>query len=529
VRRLLAVGVFSALAFCSSASAGPVFYVWGKGWGHGIGMPQYGAQGYAQHGKPYRWILAHFYPRTQVGQAGKSRIRVLLDAGRSRVTLNSPSTWTVSDGKGRSWELAAGARTVRPGLRLWIDGKRRRLVRPVTFRRTNERPIKVDGNLYRGVIVVRKPSSSLAIVNHVDLQPYLKGVIAQEMPPSWHPEALKAQAVAARSYALSHLTSGTYYDVYDDTRSQVYDGVYAEARSTNRAVAATAGEVRRYRGAIAETFFYSSSGGWTAANEDVWGSAPIAYLRSVADPWDRISPHHSWGPARYSRAALDAALGGYAPGTLRDAVVRVNRSRRADSVRITATGGRSSLSGEQLRYLLGLKSSWFRIGVLNLVPGRSTLVYGNRVALRGLARSVGKAWLETRRPGGAWRKLRDLDLGASSRFSTLVGPRAHRAYRVRSARGASNSRFIRVATKVLFAKPTDRTKLAGIVRPRRTGLTVTIQRRRRDGSWVAVARGKTNADGDFSIAFQVTNGTYRTLATVSGLVRGVSPILRVVN
>jgi SpoIID/LytB domain protein len=349
------------------------------------------------------------------------------------------------------------------------------------------------------------------------------------MPPSWHPEALKAQAVAARSYALSHLTSGTYYDVFDDTRSQVYDGVVAEERRTNAAVAATAGEVRRYRGALAETFFYSSSGGWTAANEDVWGSSPIPYLRSVEDPWDRISPHHSWGPTRYSRAALDSALGGYAPGTLRDVVVRVNRSRRADSVAVAATGGRSSLSGEQLRYLLGLKSSWFRIGVLDLVPGRSTVAYGNRVRLRGLVRGVGKAWLETRRPGGGWRKLRNLELGAASRFSTQVGPRANRAYRVRSARGVSKGRLIRVATKVLLAKPADRTRLAGIVRPRRSGLTVTIQRRLRDGRWTAVASGKTNGEGDFSVAFRVRNGTYRALATVSGLLRGVSPTLKVVS
>jgi stage II sporulation protein D len=528
VRRLLAAGVFFALVFSASASAAPVFYVWGKGWGHGIGMPQYGAQGYAQHGKPYRWILAHFYPGTEAGQAGRSRIRVLLDVGRSSVTLRSPSTWTVEDGKNRSWDLAVGSRTMRPGLKLWIGGKKRQLVPPVTFRRASGRPISVDGNPYRGAIMIRKPGSRLAIVNHLGVQPYLKGVIAQEMPSDWHPEALKAQAVAARSYALSHLTSGTYFDVYDDTRSQVYDGVEAEEPSTNAAVTATAGEVRRYRGALAETFFYSSSGGRTAANEDVWGSSPIPYLRSVADPWDTISPHHTWGPTRYSRRALDAALGGYVPGTLRDMVVSVNPSRRAGTVQVVGTGGRSPLSGEQLRYVLNLKSSWFRIGVLNLVPADATVVYGNRVRLRGLARSVGKAWLETRRPDGAWRTLRDLELGDASRFSTLVRPTVPRAYRVRSARGASSARLVRVATKVLLAKPTGRTRLAGIVRPRRAGVTVTVQRLR-SGRWTAVANGKTNADGDFSIAFEVKNGTYRALATVSGLLRGVSPTLKIVS
>jgi SpoIID/LytB domain protein len=528
VRRLLAVGVLSALVCCSSASAAPVFFVWGKGWGHGIGMPQYGAYGYAQHGKSYRWILAHFYPGTEPGQAAKSRIRVLLDVGRSSVTLSSPSTWTVSDGKGRSWELAAGSRTVTPGLKLWIDGKKRQLVRPITFRRASGRQIVVDGDPYRGAIVIRKPGSRLAIVNHLGLQSYLKGVVPWEMPSSWHPEALKAQAVAARSYGLANLTNGTYFDVYDDTRDQVYGGVDAESSSTNAAVAATAGEVRKYGGALATTFFYSSSGGRTAANEDVWGYDPIPYLRSVADPWDTISPHHSWGPTRYSRATLDAMLGGYVAGTLRDLIVSVNPSRRAGTVQVVGTGGRSSLTGEQLRYVLNLKSSWFRIGVLNLVRSSSTVVYGNRVRLRGLARSVGNAWLETRRPGGAWRKLRDLELGDASRFSTLVRPTVPRAYRVRSARGASSGRLVRVATKVLLATPNGRTRLAGIVRPRRAGVTVGVQRLR-NGRWTAVASGKTNGDGDFSIAFEVKNGTYRAVATVSGLLRGVSPTLKIVD
>jgi stage II sporulation protein D len=528
VRRLVAVGVFSALVFCSSASAAPVFYVWGKGWGHGIGMPQYGAHGYAQHGKSYRWILAHFYTGTEAGQATRSRIRVLLDVGRSRVTLSSPSAWTVSDGKGRTWQLAAGTRSLTPGLKQEIDGRKRQLVPPVTFRRASGRAIRVDGNPYRGAIVIRKPGARLAVLNHLGVQSYLKGVIAWEMPSSWHPEALKAQAVAARSYGLANLTSGTYFDVYDDTRDQVYGGVRAEAKSTNAAVNATAGEVRRYQGALATTFFYSSSGGRTAANEDVWGSSPIPYLRSVADPWDTISPHHSWGPTRYSRRALDEALGGYVPGILRDMLVTVNPSRRAGRVEIVGTQGRSPVTGEQLRYVLGLKSSWFRIGVLNLVPSRSTVVYGKRVRLRGLARSVGKAWLETRRPGGAWRKVRDLELGTRSGYSTLVRPTVRRAYRVRSVRGASNGRLVRVATKVLLSSPSDRTRLAGIVRPRRADVTVTIQRLA-DGRWTVVASGKTNRDGDFSIAFDVRNGTYRAVATVAGLLRGVSPTLKIVS
>jgi stage II sporulation protein D len=528
LRHLLLLAVLAALAVCSSASAAPVFYVWGKGWGHGIGMPQYGAYGYALHGKSYTWILDHFYTGTRPGTAAKKRIRVLLDAGRSSVDLRSPTTWTVEDGRGRSWELRAGTRTVTSGLKVRINRRMRRLAAPVTFTRSRGLPLVVNGTPYRGSIVLRKQSSRLAIVNVLGLQPYLRGVVAWEMPADWHREALKAQAVAARSYGLANVTTGTFFDVYDDTRDQVYGGVSAEHPRTNAAVKATANEVRTYRGRLATTFFYSSSGGRTAANEDVWGSSPVPYLRSVVDPYDRISPNHTWGPTRYSRAALDGALGGYVAGTLRDAVVRVNPSRRAGSVRLSGTQGATSVRGDTLRSVLGLRSTWFRIGLLKLVPHESIVVYGDRARLTGRARSVGKAWLETRRAGGEWQKLRGLELTSASRFSTSVKPHVRREYRVRSTKGASNPRLVRVAAKVLFSKPVDREELAGIVRPRRSGVKVTVQRLQ-NGRWNAVKSGRTKAAGDFSIAFEVKNGSYRALARVPGLARGVSPLLEVIG
>ncbi len=444
MRRLLLTAVLLALVGAPSASAAPVFYVWGKGWGHGIGMPQYGAQGYALHGKSYRWILDHFYRDTWAGTASKTKIRVLLDVGRSSVTVSSGSAWTVEDGRGRSWELPAGSRTVRPRLEMRAGGKKRKLSAPVTFDRVSGGPLSVDGQVYRGSVVLHKPGSGLSVVNHVGLQPYLQGVVPDEMPPSWHPEALKAQAVAARSYGLANLTTGTYFDVYDDTRDQVYNGVLAEEPSTNAAIRATANEVRRWSGGLATTFFYSSSGGRTAANEDVWGSSPLPYLRSVRDRWDTISPHHSWGPTRFARSTLDARLASYVAGTLRDVVVSVNPSRRAGTVVLRGSGGETAISGESVRYLLALKSSWFRVGVLNLVPGRGKIERGQSVMLRGVARSVGTAWLESRLPGGEWKERKELELTDDARFATRVSPSVSREYRVASARGTSNGRLVKV-------------------------------------------------------------------------------------
>jgi SpoIID/LytB domain protein len=452
---------------------------------------------------------------------------VLLDAGRSSVTLGSASVWTVEDRRGRSFELAAGSRTVGKGFRIWVDGKRRQLAPPATFRRADGGRLTVDGNPYRGSIVLRKPGGRLAIVNVLGLQAYLFGVVPWEMPADWHPEALKAQAVAARSYGLANTTSGSYFDVYDDTRDQVYGGIEAEHPRTNAAVRATANKVRTYDGQLATTYFYSSSGGRTAANEDVWGSAPVPYLRSVRDRWDKISPHHRWGPTRYSRANLDAALGGYVAGRLRDIVVDVNPSLRADSIQIYGSTGTTSMPGWLVRETLGLKSSWLRIGVLNIVAGRARAERGERVRLRGKARSVGDAWLERRAPDGAWANVRDLEL-TGARFTTTVRPRATRIYRVKSARGASNGVRVEVTAAVRFARPADRSGLAGVVRPGVVGSRVEIQRRV-GKRWRTVGTGSADRSGRFSIPFEVLDGTYRAVATLGGLAPGRSPTLRIVS
>src|ERR671931_1523044 len=126
------------------------------------------------------------------------------------------------------------------------------------------------------------------------------------MPNSWHPEALKAQAVVARSYALAVRKSGAF-DLYPDTRSQVYLGLDHERPSTNAAVDATAGKVVLYEGQVAKTFFFSTSGGRTASAEDVWGE-PVPFLVSVPDPYDSISPYHDWGPLAFTGAKLAKLL-----------------------------------------------------------------------------------------------------------------------------------------------------------------------------------------------------------------------------
>ena len=164
---------------------------------------------------------------------------------------------------------------------------------------------------YRGSLRVARLTSGLAIINVIRVEDYLRGVVPREVPSSWPAEALKAQAVAARSYAAIHFGSAGAYDLYCDTRSQAYNGADGEAASTNAAVAATRGVVPTYGGKPITAYFFSTSGGHTENIENVWGTAPVPYLKGVDDPYDTYSPYHIWpnDPIRMTGAAVAAALG----------------------------------------------------------------------------------------------------------------------------------------------------------------------------------------------------------------------------
>ena len=127
--------------------------------------------------------------------------------------------------------------------------------------------VEIDGHgVYRGDLVARADGGSLLVINSVGLEGYIKGVVANEMPSSWHKQALKAQAVVARSYGLATERSGAF-DHYDDTRSQVYGGRASETKSTNRAVKRTRRKVVKHDGEVVATYYFSTSGGQTENSE----------------------------------------------------------------------------------------------------------------------------------------------------------------------------------------------------------------------------------------------------------------------
>src|SRR5207248_993520 len=211
-------------------------------------------------------------------------------------------------------------------------------------------PLSWNGRAYHGLLVVRRSGGRLSVINSLLLDDYVRGVVGGEMPHGWRLAALEAQAVAARSYAIATLKPGAHFDLYPDTRSQVYGGVAFETPRTSLAVQRTAGRVLTWNGRVATTFFFSTSGGRTADVRDVWPrAAPAPYLRSVPDPYDAGSPHHVWGPLVLSEQRVAALLHAQPGGNLR--IVR-NASGR---VAWLVLGGKR-IDGNGFRRALGLSS-----------------------------------------------------------------------------------------------------------------------------------------------------------------------------
>ena len=528
-RLVLPTVLVCALVASTGALGAPVFFVDGRGWGHGIGMPQYGAQGYAsREGRSHAWILAHYFPGTRLGSTPVSAVRVLLADDRRTLTVGSAARFTATDAAGRRYELPAGSLELGPALRVTVEGEPRTLASPVRFE-PGGRHLELGGRPYRGDVVVRSTGGTLAAVNHVGLEAYLYGVVPDEMPPSWAIEALKAQAVAARSYAVVSRRTGGTFDVFADTRSQVYGGVASEEPRTNAAIDATSGQVLLHGDRVAWTFFHSTSGGRTAAIHDVWNASPVPYLVSVPDPYDSLSPYHVWGPYRFTASDMKSRLGSLAPaGSLLDLTVKRNGSQRVDSVLANGSRADTRFSGSTFQSRLGLRSSWFSIAVLSLAGG-SRVEHGGRVTLRGIARGVRVASLEARPPGGRWQRVARLRRAADGAFRAVARPTVTTSYRIASPKGVGAEHRVTVAPWIRFSGLREAGTLTGLVRPRIAGAVVTVQRRQ-NGGWVTVARARTDGNGRFRATFAVTPGTYRGIVRVGpGYATGRTPTLRVVS
>jgi stage II sporulation protein D len=519
----LTVGHASARFTPPALKGTPQFVITGHGWGHGVGMSQWGAYGYAQNGYAYDKILAHYYPGTELGPTTVKSLRVLL-ASTPSVTISSTGPWKVKDGAAAATTMPAGKVTLNPQLKFKLPGETEAetFTGPLTFSAATPLVFKEP---YRGTFTVTSDGTKLTLVNTVPLEQYLYAVVPSEMPKTWLPEALKAQAVAARSYALAVRKTSGPFDVYPDTRSQMYGGVDAESPATTAAVDATAGEVLSFGGRIATTYFFSSSGGRTAAVADVWKSAPVPYLVSVADPYDTLSPYHNWGPFTFSREKLSEAL--KVKGRLLDVQTRANPSQRVDSVQAIGDKGERQLSGSDLRAALGLRSTWFAVGVLALDPLPSApVLYGTPFTLTGLGRDLGELRLEQRALGtSAWTVNRQVDVAADGTFSVAVKAAVPAEFHVATGAIVTPPTKLVVAPRVLLKVSADLTSLKGTVRPSLPGTLLQIQQLDPSrGRWVTVDKASATRLGRFSVTPSLLSGVYRArVAPGHGWAVGVSP------
>lgn len=299
-------------------------------------------------------------------------LRIGLAAGQRSVTISPAAGKGMARTEaGKSVSLAAGqAYDVR-----WQNGAflvgREKLRGEILIIRPSDKSdggLALDGRRYRGALELRHRGAGLTAVNIVPVDDYLLSVVPEEMPTDWPAEALKAQSVAARSFALKsrgrHAAEG--YDLCTTTHCQLYKGIASEKTASTAAVRATRGEVLMYGGQPIEALFHTDSGGMTESSEDVWGSH-VPYLRAVRDtplgtmPWTKTM----------STADLEQKLAakGHAIGRLRAieltplAIGRAAKDRtasgRVKAMTAVGTKGRATLTGTAWRSLLGLKSTLF--------------------------------------------------------------------------------------------------------------------------------------------------------------------------
>lgn len=432
-RLLLTVLAVLALAVAVGGRAAPApkaeasFLLTGGGWGHGVGMGQWGAYGQAKEGRTYREILAHYYRGTEVSTLAAEvpkQVRVLVGSGLQTATVGSGRPFRVRDGTGRTFDLPGGSVSLKSPLTLPVgpDGEPLKLAGPVVFLPAAGANLVFAGRQYRANLRVGVVGGRLEVVNVVPLETYLRGVVPGEMPKDWPLEALKAQAVAARTYAIVGLQKGRSFDLYSDWRSQMYYGASAEAPGPTRAIVETRGEVLTYEGKPAQVFYFSSSGGRTTSALDVYG-ADLPYLVAVDDPWDAISPHHRWEPRAFTGTTLARAFGLASP-VVDARIVPGAPSRPAELVLTTAAGATAAMRLTDVRAKLGLRSSTFRLGTLRLLPAVGKVAPGASVRLAGTARDVDRPRLERLAPGGAWVAGPRLVLSPDGTFSATLKPTA---------------------------------------------------------------------------------------------------------
>lgn len=296
-------------------------------------------------------------------------LRVGLASGRASVTIMpAEGKATAQTESSKTIALAANTAAIRWQAGAFLVGREKLRGDVLTIRPSGAGELALDGRRYRGALELRHKGGGLTAVNIVPVDDYLRSVVPEEMPVDWPAEAIKAQSVAARSFALAsrgrHASEG--YDLCTTMHCQLYTGTAAEKSASNAAIKATRGEVLTYGGKPIEALFHTDSGGMTENSEDVWGSH-VPYLRAAKDTPTKTMP---WTKT-ISRADLERKLAakGHDIGKIRSialsplAIGRAAKDRtasgRVKTMTVKGTKGTATLSGTTWRSLLGLKSTLF--------------------------------------------------------------------------------------------------------------------------------------------------------------------------
>ncbi|HUP82942.1 MAG TPA: SpoIID/LytB domain-containing protein [Candidatus Limnocylindria bacterium] len=378
----------------------PRFYFWGRGTDHGVGMSQWGAKGRAIAGQTYDQILSFYYTSIAIATIDAARpIRVRIgsdftpQAGCPARLTSMAGDWTSSAFGGQVFPVgsylemwpdaiapAPPVPTPSPGSAVagWTaivySSAGVELARTLTLDASMDSLSGADGlikvsfkdsypnmNQFRAAVrLLVNGAGSLDQINTLPLDYYLRGVVPSEMPASWPLEALKAQAVAARSYAWPRIDGTGDYDIGASSASQNYKGYLHEWNSSNRAVAETAGQVITYNGRVVAAYYHSSAGGHTENSEYAFVTASgnpgsvVAYCRGKSDvdenglPYDRNSNDYYWESASFTMAELSAIYAHSAKTNVGEITgLTFNRgvSGRAYQVVMTGTLGTKTVSG----------------------------------------------------------------------------------------------------------------------------------------------------------------------------------------
>ena len=551
----------------------------GRGWGHGIGMCQYGADGYALHGWKYDAIIKHYYTGVTLGKVANVPIRVLLRSGVSSIVVTDAAqfkaSWTaktVQHRRRRDGHRHLVGRRLPPDCAArssWTAGA------PITFVAETSKLKLLTANdngvvgHYRGTLRVVHFTDGLEVVNKLPLESYLLGVVPRESPASWPLEALKAQAVAARSYAFRETGGSGSFDVYCTTASQMYGGADAEAASTDKAVTATRGIVPKYLFKTSGRRSWPSSSrprAVTPRTSRTSGAGPLRALpQGRARPLrhDLALPHLARQP-HPPHARLDRRRSGLhqgpAAGRLRGQARHVAPSRQGTADRRQAV--RWPSTAPRLRADLGLRDTWVYFTSLSINPSTTTTIdYGSSVTLTGKRYPrlpAGKTVTLHRRPaGGSW-VTRGTTMVAGSivvtadstrytakytAFSAKVTPGVTTQYYFSAPASMTASSVVTTGHVTVDVRPVATIKASsvtpavgtavtftGTVKPAISGETVWLQTKTSTG-WSNAVKTTLAADGSYKVSWTPTAAGTTTLRlrvpASSTLVAGVSPTVAV--